>query len=108
MKRINFETAKLASIVFPNQPVELDYTVEDDDGKVYFIPYQAELQEWLRNEYKIQITIDSVSFDDILYKYIVWDLKYNEMNSEYIFPTYEEALEEGLVQALKLIIEKKI
>jgi len=71
---------------------------------VYAAPTQSLLQKWLREEYKI--FLNSITGYDlgtrfqILYEEegISFDDLYTNM-----FETYEEALEEGLQEALKLI-----
>lgn len=72
-----------------------------------FIPinkdyYLWEIQKWLREEHNIDITIRVGNHNnDKMYHY---SLPYHDVNMNWhTFKTYEEALEEGLKQALILI-----
>lgn len=80
------------------------------------IPTQSLLQKWLRETYGIDISIDVVDNSREGYYELVWmknDIR--DYNDEECFDsvrrfyhkgkfrTYEEALEEGLIQGLKLI-----
>ena len=64
-------------------------------------PTQSLLQRWLREEHSVLLTVEySLSDDDwfhYIYKNDVWGSKYVHSN------TYEESLEKGLQEALKLI-----
>jgi hypothetical protein len=78
-------------------------------------PTQALLQKWLREEYNVYISsiVDATTepkftwtilkFEgnakDLTEKEWTWDFS----NSSFLYKTYEEALEEGLYEALKLI-----
>lgn len=127
MKRINFETAKLAK--------EAGYDYQESngiywsDGKfdheekyvfyktvAYPAPYQAELQEWLIREHGIYVIVAPRFYGD----YSVWhvneviDILNNTLetlNSNLfrgifsMYVTYEDALEEGLIQALKMLLK---
>lgn len=66
-------------------------------------PTQSLLQKWLREKHKIHITIFSSSQESWMFRIT----KPNQMLTEGIygedFITYEEALEVGLQEALKLI-----
>ena len=66
----------------------------------YSAPTQALLQRWLREEYNIDIFIESG------YCYIIQNEK-TKIIETFLFPTYEEALEEGLLSALKMIRKEK-
>ena len=90
----------------------------------YFAPTQSLLQKWLREVHKIDVIITFEPIDDSTVAY-VWNVLYLKENggkkaydwhhiicsfSEEImcwYDTYEEALEEGLQVALKLINKKK-
>ena len=69
----------------------------------YPAPTQSLLQKWLREKHKIHITIFSSSQESWMFRIT----KPNQMLTEGIygedFITYEEALEVGLQEALKLI-----
>jgi hypothetical protein len=71
---------------------------------IFEAPTQSLLQKWLREEHKISVTVFSSSQES-------WSVKVNNPSIEGIeqlpyrgedFYTYEEALEEGLQEALKL------
>lgn len=127
-KYIKFETAKLAKekgfdvdnkIYFlPNGKMDSILGLKVDGIKksdCFLAPTQSELQEWLREIHKIDIYIRGYEFgyypslnnvppnNQGSVKYI--DRRWNLMNQEgfdYLHK-YEDALEVGLRQALKLI-----
>lgn len=131
MKRINFETAKLLHQVDATFLNEVGY-FDEKEKLDYACPYQAELQEWLR-KHNIHIQPTYTSFYDGEYKnhvgyrlniiigntekrpaynYILEDeelnLKYNGgilQGEGIVFDTYEDALETGLVEGLKIVID---
>lgn len=146
MKRINFTTAKLAKNAGYNYQESngiywSDGKFDHEEEYLFYkdvafpAPYQAELQEWLRNEHGIHIQPTYTSFYDDEYKnYVGYRLNiiigntekrqaYNyiledeELNLKYnggilqgkgiIFDTYEDAFEEGLIQGLKIVIDAK-
>jgi hypothetical protein len=120
---ISFETAKLAKEKGFNIPTETCWIETTSSlfkspfhtirNKVGYItegcdyinePTQSLLQKWFREEHKIDIW---VLYNDnrAAYPYF-WEL--NSKNGEYKyskkgFKTYEEALEQGLIEALKLL-----
>lgn len=126
MQRITVETAKLAAEKGYKEGCDKTYTAKggnicspyygsifyngDDNGdSVYEAPYQAELQDWLRAVHDIYVAIDrnmcgwNIALqrtDGFLIKtrFII-----NGPNSGNAWDTYEEALEAGLQEALKLI-----
>lgn len=71
----------------------------------YMAPTQSLLQRWLREIHKIHIEISPAS--DVEYGVILGTVEETEWIREYnevmYFPTYEQALERGLYNALKLI-----
>ena len=86
---------------------------------IYPATSQSLLQKWLREEHNIDVVMDPERYTDGV-NYMVqaqkWDLKADdEINPNFIvkgsywfndngeYPTYEEALEKGLQEALKLI-----
>lgn len=131
MKRIDFETAKLAKEVGYNNPscfyynpnTKVEFTHEPITetnlsychGEISSV-YQAELQEWLRNVHNIHVNVDWFCTDPHS-----WDCQVSNIGDEaaiysetYIVnwseeltcQSYEEALEEGMREALKYLIEK--
>ena len=93
---ITFETAKLAK--------EKGFTILE---KGFYIgaPTQSLLQKWLREKHNLEVI--SMHADDFVW----WKVKVRRLSkvgaeiikTEMEFNTYEEALESGLHQALKLI-----
>lgn len=87
----------------------------------YSAPNQSLLQRWLREVHDINVLISFETIDDSTTAYIwniieyieegknrkkdTWDFynRTNSFNEMMWYDTYEEALEEGLYQALKLI-----
>ena len=66
----------------------------------YSAPTQSLLQKWLREVHTIDIAIKHATY----YRYLLHGSYYPD-NPNYCggFKTYEEALEQGLIEALKLI-----
>lgn len=120
---ILFETAKLAKekgftkvwcnnmyyIGFNNLPedkeiIECDWR-DNVDGQFHLAlaPTQSLLQKWLREKHNLHITI---AYGDLSNKYM-GDIMSQDgkmlVGIECIYDTYEEALEAGLQEALKLI-----
>lgn len=132
-QKINFETAKLAKekgfkskSIYYNASGDLvetptvtgnDYIHTNNDFQSfrYEAPTQSLLQKWLRDKHKLYIDIQTVNFgfdvlvhkkemmifkDVIVNSYNVSKIRENEYD---YYNTYEEALEMGLQEALKLI-----
>ena len=70
--------------------------LKHSDGRNYFYsaPTQSELQKWLRDKHNILVLIDRGDKPYITFQH---------NRSKEDFDTYEEALEKGLQEALKLI-----
>jgi len=128
---IEFETAKLAKEkgfdweVLNHYNNELFYNDEfvnnkgylfEDDVKnselepfEYSAPTQSLLQKWLRDEHDCLVEITTAGKDEHYVKVLLPDIMspYFEPEQESIgdvdFETYEQALEAGLIEALKLI-----
>jgi hypothetical protein len=112
---ISFETAKLAKekgfniiqrIITVYDRDTLEETQNDEHGIT-----QSLLQKWLRKEHKIHIEVEH-SYRDLshysFHIYKTWEEYSKKMmktfNDELIhFDSYESALEQGLLEALKLI-----
>lgn len=119
---ISFETAKLAKEkgfggkelttlngyfrggILCNIPCnnKSDFCHEDE----FSAPTQSLLQKWLREKYKIIVSINIMS--DLSYYSLLIDINENKLDLKNQsknrgFNTYEEALEVGLQEALKLI-----
>lgn len=128
---INFETAKLAKekrfdvefiedvnaqIYDSNKELtkynyymycfSLEELEEYEDEILYLAPAQSFLQKWLREEHNIHININTFYFIDIKkFGYEIEDIVYDD-GALILSGTqgkYEEALEKGLYEALKLI-----
>ena len=125
--RVTFETAKLAKekgfyqepnrrkVPYYNYKGEFNgdvtdflrkYLREEDTSEVESVsaPTQSLLAKWLREEYNIIVLVDYEGIDGYYYKFY----SYKEGNKNYDasdknYNTYEEALEAGLQEALKLI-----
>ena len=118
---ISFETAKLAKEKGFDEEVLNHYSQEDCAGKQYnefqddiknseaehfeySAPTQSLLQKWLREKHGIKLWMSPVGEEGELYH--IEDITKNnlslwgDLNS---YETYEEALEVGLQEALKLI-----
>lgn len=100
-QRILHETARLArekKFDFPNKSSQNDYQGER--------PTQSLLQKWLRDEHKIDIMIEPCTDIDSKEHFYEMTLVYDwseEDSSDGSFYSYEDALEDGLLEALKLI-----
>lgn len=75
--------------------------------KIYSVPTQALLQEWLREKHKIHIAVNGLYKKDIMVAY-TYDIcqqgknPYTEgIHSVQTFPTYMEAMEDALQAALR-------
>lgn len=87
-----------------------DFTYGRNDDIFYPAPTQSLLQRWLREKHKIFVYVNPVdSWHE--YKYIVlcedvmapfYLYENSEVNSK-TYNTYEESLEQGLFESLKLI-----
>jgi hypothetical protein len=128
---ISFETAKLAKEKGFPQPVNNQGTCTCEisikygylDGKlsedwflgfvtgheVYLVPTQSLLQKWLREEHSIHVNCVYSTNKGIIEDYqkgmYFWGIiEFSETDEKSTcFNTYEEALEAGLYEALKLI-----
>ena len=116
---VTFETAKLAkekgiifNDIFPfnyscylyNGDLKNSDTYKDSEKIQSNIPTQSLLQKWLREEHKLCVSIECVNSD------LTWDWSVRGvtkfLQEEYmpdINYSYEEALEKGLQEALKII-----
>jgi len=123
-KLIEFETAQLAQEKGFSENVDFCYDSEEkniEDPYVYnvgdlsgddelYAPTQSLLQTWLREVHNIFVFVDFESYSPDIPKYYagVKSLSSKNMGELLLdgfslFKTYEEALEEGLYNALKLI-----
>jgi len=119
-KLISFETAKLAKKKGFN--VHCRWRFDDENGDLYenedfpynswngslFAPTQSLLQKWLREKHNTHITIEDHTFVDIVnegsgWKFYVEVYGCTEIGRGKLYNSYEDALEFGLLEALKLI-----
>lgn len=112
---ISFETAVLAKErEFKWNNEYMHFTLLDNnvypEGELFLKPTQSLLQKWLRDEHNIHIYIEPSwvggSNTDIEAKpyYTPWVVyNFEEDTAPDYFDTYEEALEDGLKDALSLI-----
>src|SRR5690606_27932260 len=85
----------------------LSYYNVNKEIDIYAVPIQALLHKWLREKHEIHIVIDVYFLGNSQYEYEATTFSSlvedgDEGNSE-TFDTYEEALEDGLIDALNLI-----
>ena len=102
---ITFETAKLAKEKGFTIGVDLILYLYLEKGFYIGAPTQSLLQKWLREQHNLEVI--SMHADDFVW----WKVKVRRLSkvgaelikTEMEFNTYEEALEKGLQEALKLI-----
>lgn len=102
----------MPDLLYPNNS-EFSHNSEEDPEVVEWkelmktlvlAPTQSLLQKWLREVHKISIKIDDYYTNSrVRFDYNVCELGSQEDNPVGIFETYEEALENGLYQALLLL-----
>ena len=102
----------MPDLLYPNNS-EFSHNSEEDPEVVEWkelmktlvlAPTQSLLQKWLREVHEISIKIDDYYTNSgERFDYNVCELGSREDNPVGVFKTYEEALENGLYQALKLI-----
>lgn len=115
---ISFETAKLANekgfhaetgnayFMVPNKgPVVAHKALAGTEfPQIADVHTQSLLQKWLREVHSLSVKIDDyITNSRVRYDYSVSDLGSQEDNPIGVFETYEEALEQGLQEALSLI-----
>ena len=123
---ISFETAKLAKEKGFDEISEICFTWDsktrvnstkvwkDNDDTKYLVLHpkfemyqntQSLLQKWLREEKDVQIDINSLASTTPRYSVGIWSFGNKDEIGELTrqFNTYEEALEEGLKEALGLL-----
>jgi len=88
--------------IYTEDPKEMSM---DSLGNAHLIerPTQSRLQKWLRDVYKLHIEINR---DEDMWKYSLYEYSHGNKHIPRGFPqfiSYEEALEAGLLEALKLI-----
>lgn len=103
MKFIELETAKLAK----EKGFPLTIIKPNGEYIIYSAPYQVELQDWLRDKHNIHIYVNHYEFSVKSGNGYYFHIGKSIMNSntKYTgkYESYEDALEDGLYEALKLI-----
>lgn len=91
----------------PGYSLENGETSQDNyfEFKRYYVPTQALLQRWLREKHDIHIVIDPVKEKGKLVYYgsVISDNVEEEVYNTEGFDTYEECLEDALLDGLNLI-----
>lgn len=121
---VSFEVAKLAKEKGFNIPCRSKYTVMKTKKKfttnsmlsrvstkdnVYLVPTQSLLQKWLREGRSINVIVDKVdSTPSSGYYFNIYSENIEDEYDIIEFDTYEEALEKGLEEALKIIDNETI
>lgn len=108
---VSFGTSKLAKekgcdikgnyIYIGDRDVDLIQNYGTINKDYWQAPTQSIIQKWLREVHSIDVLVDK-GFLSNKYSYEIYH-KNDMFDSEYIFKTYEEALEKGLYETLKLI-----
>ena len=99
------ETAGYLDKAFNYLKEDINRTDDNNDKDYYLLaPTQSLLVKWLREEHNIIVLVDYEGIDGYYYKFY----SYKEGNKNYDasdknYNTYEEALEAGIQEALKLI-----
>ena len=105
---ISFDTSKLAKekgfnistkFTFKSNGKKYEGTYFSGQPDIYYRPTQSLLQKWLREIHKIDVNVLPYSTRKKYWEVVVEGAGYTWSGYE----TYEEALEEGLQHALKLI-----
>ena len=102
----------MPDLLYPNNS-EFTYDPENDPEVIEWeelmktlalAPTQSLLQKWLREVHNVSIKIDDYyTYSRVRFDYNICELGSQEDNPVGVFETYEEALETGLQEALKLI-----
>lgn len=108
---ISLETARIAKEKGFDWPTNAFHS-RLEEKVVYNLPSQSILQKWLRDVHKVYLSVSFIGPDSNLFEYRLdhglkgshwangqWYPKF----SGCFFNTYEEALEAGLLESLKLI-----
>lgn len=103
------KNGELCYIKYPGDEGVSDYIDEDNVDTSYVAPPQSVLQRWLREIHGLHVEVYShMNFGDECYEkefevFIHKEIFHDDVNIDGYFNTYEEALEAGLLNALKLI-----
>ena len=99
------ETIRDGEITFPYKPPRILKRNYGDEFTIFIAeaPTQSLLQKWLREEYNIDVIVECDNNGDKFYKVRVWENGNYNLLYLTLFKKYEEALEAGLQEGLKLI-----
>ena len=104
---VRFETAKMLKEA--GFEAECGFII-DDDGRKLYRPTQALAARWLREVHRIVVdaTFIPPSTDGNAWRYFIGEMDDMVWNGDYVpsdefYETYEEALEAGLQEAIKLV-----
>jgi len=109
MKLVSNKTAILAEQKRFNYQCD-DVVVMDEKNKFLDVnrPTQSKLQTWLRNEHEIIVLVIPINIlvGGMRYSVVVHNPQFETLLDGFtVFEKYEDALEEGLYESLKLIRE---
>ena len=112
---VSIETGRLIQGIelITSCETRMDYIYDEEVGKLLYMPTQSLLKRWLREKHGIHVSSNPNGLNSMLlpeckveinYGYSV-SFKDSYFTSGYanFFTTYEQALEQGLQEALKLI-----
>jgi hypothetical protein len=95
---------KISNKSFVNYHV---HTTLPNKEEYLYAPTQSLLQKWLRDEYGVYVEIncytDSEHISDKTFRILIISIKYQYIIKSFEMGKYEEALEAGLFESLKLI-----
>lgn len=122
-KIVSYETAKLAKEIgfdiscdnyfyYERENNDILGKIYEDNEEFYYCPEQSLLQKYLREKHNIYVSVDFKSYLPDVPKYyaVVKSIGSKNMGERLLdgftlYSNYEEALEEGLFESLKLIIK---
>jgi hypothetical protein len=113
LKELGFDEECFGVYSIINYKLLRDYQIFqwDDFSKVIKAPLWQQATDWLREKHKIYIDVDSASYGDesryaaCLHGYNSRKFHIHRRDGFTIFDNYNEALEEGILEAIKLIKE---
>jgi len=97
MKQRSTKEYRLVSSMFRDTSHDIYQYIPDDN---YSAPTQSLLQKWFRENHGVDVNINRY---ESTWSYDLSVIDIEELSSKHKFTTYEEALEAGLLNALKLI-----
>lgn len=115
---VDHHTGNIRRSPYKPPRVKTERYLDSDDREVCKAPTQSLLQKWLREKYDLDVTVMCFyRFQDCVnevlgksttkVKEYAFDIFDHEWVDEKYYPRYEDALEEGLTEALNLIGQTK-